>query len=101
MYPTGSFPRKFFGTARLHELPMNGVIHDLPIWPIVSNIRTASYYFGKYLSKVLSSMAYSQYIIRTTTDLIDNVKNERIPREFRMVSIDVKSLFTSLKTLCR
>ena len=45
------------------------------------------------LSKVLSSLAYSEYTIRSTIDLTNKMKNERIPKGFSMVSFDVKSLF--------
>ena len=53
MYPTASFPGKIYGTSKLHKLPINGTVHNLPIWPIVSNIGTASYHLAKYLAKVL------------------------------------------------
>ena len=43
LYPTVSCPGKFYGTAKLHKLPVNGKIDDLPIRPIVSNINTATY----------------------------------------------------------
>ena len=94
LYRTGSFPGKFCSTAKLHKLPINGTIHDLPIWPIVSNIGTANYHLAKYLAKVLSPLAHSEYTIRSTIDLMNKVKNERIPQAFSMVSFDVKSLFT-------
>ena len=93
LYPTGSFPGKFYGTAKLHKQPNNGAIHDIPIRPIVSSIGTASYNLAKYLAQVLS---YSEYTIRSTIDLMNKVKNERIPQGFSMVSFDVKSLFTSV-----
>ena len=96
MYPTASFPGKIYGTAKLHKLPINGTVHDLPIWPIVSNIGTASYHLAKYLAKVLSPLPYSEYIISSTRDLTNKVENERIPQGFSMVSFDVKSLFTSV-----
>ena len=42
VYPTGSIPGKFNGTAKVHEiLPTDGV-QKLPIRPIVSNISTAT-----------------------------------------------------------
>ena len=31
LYPTCSSPGKFYGTAKLHKLPANGKIDDLPI----------------------------------------------------------------------
>ena len=96
MYLTGSFSGKYYGTANLYKLLINGTIHDLPIRPIVSNIGTASYHVAKYLAKVLSPLAYSEYTIRSTIDLMNKVKNEKIPRGFSNVSFDIKSLFTSM-----
>ena len=96
LYSTGSFPGKFCGTAKLNKLLINGTVHDLPIRPVVSNIGTASYHLAIYLAKVLSPLAYSEYTIRSTIDLINKVKNGRMPQGFNMVSFDAKSLFTSV-----
>ena len=68
LHPTGSFPGKIFSTAKLQKLPINGTVQDLPIWPIVSNIGTASHHLAKYIAKMLSSLAYSEYTIRRTID---------------------------------
>ena len=54
LYPSGSNPGRFYGTAKLHKLSPNGTIEELPIRPIVSNIGTASYRLTKYLAKNLS-----------------------------------------------
>ena len=43
LYPTGSCPGKFYETAKLPKLPVNGKIDDLPIRPIVSNINRGTY----------------------------------------------------------
>ena len=96
LYPTGSFPGKCCGTAKLNKLSINSTVHDLHIRPIVSNIETSSYHLAKYLAKVLPPLAYSEYTIRNTIDLINKVKNERIPPGLGMVSFDVKFLFTSV-----
>ena len=58
LYPTGSCPGKFYGTTKIHELPVNGGINELPIRPIVSN--TATYNLAKYLSKLLSPLGQSR-----------------------------------------
>ena len=79
MYPTGSFPGKLYGNAKLHKLPINGTIHGLPSRAIVSNIGTANCHVAKYLAKVLSPLAYLEYTIRRSIDLMNKVKNERIP----------------------
>ena len=49
LYPTGSSTGKFSGTAKLHKLPANGKIDDLPIRPIVWNINMAIYQLAKHL----------------------------------------------------
>ena len=42
LYPTGSQPGKFYGTAKMHKLPANGNLHHLPLRPIASNINTST-----------------------------------------------------------
>ena len=96
LYPTGSCPGKFYGTAKLHKLPVNGKIDDLPIIPIVSNINTATYQLAKHLSKVLSPLRESEHNITSTKDFIRQIKKKPIPVGYEMVSFDVKSLFTNV-----
>ena len=60
IYPTGLCPGKFYGTAKVHRLPENGNVDQLPIKPIVSNIGTPSYQLAKYLAKLLSPLSQSQ-----------------------------------------
>ena len=43
LYPTGSSPGLFYGTAKLHKVKDNGTVEDLPLRPIILNIRTATY----------------------------------------------------------
>ena len=48
-YPTGSYPSKFYGNAKVHKLSTNNV-DDLTLRTIVSNIGTAkceTYYFNE------------------------------------------------------
>ena len=42
LYPTGSAPGKFYGTAKVHKLKTGEGIDKLPLRPIVSNIGTAT-----------------------------------------------------------
>ena len=42
LYPTGSYPGKFYGNAKVHKLSTNNV-DDLTLRPIVCNIATATY----------------------------------------------------------
>ena len=59
LYPTGSCPGKYYGTAKIHKLPPNGFIVNLPLRPTVSNDGTASYQLAKYLANLLSLLAQS------------------------------------------
>ena len=96
LYPSGSSPGKFYGTAKLHKIGKNGNINDLPLRPIVSNIGTATYHLAKHLSKVLSPLRNSEYTIKNTKDFLVQLKKEKIPKDHQMVSFDVKSLFTNV-----
>ena len=42
LYPSGSYPGKFYGTAKMHKLLPNN-IDDLSIRPIISNIGKPTY----------------------------------------------------------
>ena len=51
LYPTGSYPGKYYGNATVHKLSTNNV-DDLTLRPIVSNISTAIYETVKYLASL-------------------------------------------------
>ena len=53
LYPFGSSPGKFYGTAKIHKGSGNVNIDQLPIRPIVSNFNTATYYLAKHSSKIV------------------------------------------------
>ena len=96
LYPTGSAPGKFYGTAKKHKMPINGTIEDLPLRPIVSNIGTASYHLAKYLAKILSPLSKSEYTADSTTDFIKCVRKMRIPAQHKVIPFGVKPLFTNI-----
>ena len=76
----------------MHKLPINGNLKHLPLQPIVSTIDTSTYNLEKFLSKLLSPLRRSDHNVRSTKDLIQNIKRENIPTGSKMVSFDVKSL---------
>ena len=39
LYPTESSPGKFYGTAKRHKLKNDNTVDDLPLRPIISNVR--------------------------------------------------------------
>ena len=50
IYPTGSAPGKFYGTAKIHKLLPNGTINELALRPILSKIGTPADHLSKYLA---------------------------------------------------
>ena len=96
LYPTGSCPGKFYGTAKIHKLPVDGGINELPIRPIVSNLNTATYNLAKYLSKLLSPLRQSGNTVKNIEEFIEELKQQKLSKEHKMLSFDVKSLFTNV-----
>ena len=96
LYPTGSKPGLFYGTAKVHKLKIGERLKELIVRPILSNIETATYETTKYFNTLLTTLTKSQYIILSTDDFIQKINSERIPKGFKMISFDVKNLFTNV-----
>ena len=96
IYPTGSSPGKFYGTAKQHKVPNNSTIEHLPLRPIISNIGTATYDLAKYLAQLLKLLSGSQYTIKNSKTFTKRLQKMRIPPGYKMVSFDVVSLFTNV-----
>ena len=97
LYPSSSHPGLFFGLAKLHKMPYNSNdVKQLPLSPVISNIGTATYEISRYLAQLLSPLAKSQYTIESTKDFIQRLKGKKIEVGYKMVSFDVKSLFTNV-----
>ena len=96
LYPTGSRPGLFYGTPKVHKLKDKDGLKELTMRPIISNIGTATYETAKYLNKLFTPLTKSKYSILNTDDLISRLKIETIPDGDKMISFDVKSLFTNV-----
>ena len=97
LYPSGSAPGKFYGTAKLHKISINDGVDKLPIRPIISNIGTPTYQLAKYIAKLLSPLANSEYTVTSTKDFIEKIKNVKVPDGHQLISFDVyQSLFTNV-----
>ena len=79
--PSGSCPGKFYGMAKLHNVDSKGVVDDLPIRPMISNINTSIYNFSKYLAKFLAPLKETQYSIKSTKHFMSKIKNEKVPND--------------------
>ena len=98
IYPSGSNPGKFYGTAKVHKVDLkdSNCLEELPIRPIISNIGTATHKIARYLSKLLAPLAKSQYTVENSKQFVEKIKNKKIRGGFEMISFDVKSLFTNV-----
>ena len=96
VYPTRSSPGRFYGTAKLHKVKDNGTAEDLPLRPIISNIRTATYELAKYLAQTLKPVGQLQYTIKSSKSFIKALKKQKVHPAHQMVLFDVVSLFTNI-----
>ena len=55
-----------------------------------------TYQLSKYLTKVLKPLTESRHKLQSTENFIDAIKTIQIPDDHKLVSFDVKSLFTSI-----
>ena len=83
-------PPKRYGLPKLHK-------PNIPMRPIVSFCGSPTYQLSKYLTTVLQPLTdQSRHKLQSTENFIDAIKTAQIPDDHRLVSFDVKSLFTSI-----
>ena len=83
LYPTGSSPGKFYGTAKIHKLSQGDQVEKCSIRPIISNIDTATYRLAKHLAKLLSPLSTSEYTLKSTKDFIEKLKTVKVLRDIK------------------
>ena len=83
-------PPKLYGLPKLHK-------PGFPMRPIVSFCGSPTYQLSKYLTTILQPLTdKSRRKLQSTEDFIDAIKTAQIPDDYKLVSFDVKSLFTSI-----
>ena len=79
---------KLYGVPKLHK-------PNTPMRPIVSHCGSPTYQLSKYLTTILQPLTNeSRHKVQSTKDFIDIIKTVHIPDDHKLVSFDVKSLFT-------
>ena len=73
----------------MHKLSLNGNVDDVSLRPIVSNINTATYNLAKFLLKLLAPLRESEYTVKNTKTLVNNIKKGNIQNGHKMVSFDL------------
>ena len=82
-------PPKLYGLPKLHK-------PNIPMRPIVSFCGSPTYQLSKYLTNVLKPLTESRHKLQSTENFIGAIKTIQIPDDHKLVSFDVKSLFTSI-----
>ena len=70
-------------------------VDELLLIPIISNLNTATYQLARYLAKISSPLSRSQYTVESSNKFVNVIKQQVIPSSYKLVSFDVKSLFTT------
>ena len=83
----------FYGAVKVHK-------PDFPLRPIVSAIGSATYSVSKLVTSILATYAMQlpSYILNTARIIVE-VRGVEIAEDEIMISVDVKSLFTSVPTM--
>ena len=81
----------FFGLIKLHK-------DDLPIRPVVSYNNAPASKIAKFLNNHLRNVTNfnPSFSVKNSLHLIDSLKNLTIPYNAKLVSFDVKNLFTNI-----
>jgi len=83
-------PPKLYGLPKLHK-------PGIPMRPIVSFCWSPTYQLSKYLTTILQPLTdKSRRKLQSTENFIDAIKTVQIPDDYKLVSFDMKSLFTSI-----
>ena len=83
-------PPKLYGLPKLQK-------PNIPMRPIVSFCGSPTYQLSKYLTTVLQPLTDQyRHKLQSTENFIDAIKTAKIPDNCKLVSFDVKSLFTSI-----
>ena len=78
----------------MHKLQSGERLNELKT--IVSNDGTATYETAKFLNSLLAPLGKSDRSLLNTEAFVKQVKGQRIPEDYKMMSFDVKNLFTNI-----
>jgi hypothetical protein len=90
LQPTAQETPKLYGTPKVHKA-------DMPLRPIVSSTGSIAYGAARVVADVLAPLVgKSKHHIKNSRHFVDTIKSIKIPPGWKMVSYDVKSLFTCI-----
>ena len=90
LYPTGAVSPKFYGLPKVHK-------PGIPLRPIVSSTRTATYNTAKELARILKPLVGSSiHHVQNSRDFVEQIQETRLKQGECIISYDVAALFTSV-----
>jgi len=93
-----SKPRRLYCLPKIHKPVESWITNNIPPGrPIISDINSVTYEISKFISDHLKllSCQHASYI-RDTYDLLEKLKDLKIPKNASLVTLDVKSLYPSI-----
>ena len=89
LIPSGSKPGKLYGLAKVHQ-------DNTPLRLVVSMVGTPEYKLAKYLDNLIKPHIPDTYLLKSTDNFIECLKQFPCNHLYRIVSFDVVSLFTNV-----
>ncbi|XP_062710491.1 uncharacterized protein LOC134288736 [Aedes albopictus] len=80
---------RIYGQPKAHK-------PGLPLRPVVPNITAPSYNLSKFIGKIFQQSLVSTYNIKDSFSFCQFINNVTLPENYVLISLDVKSLFTSI-----
>ena len=71
IYPIGSSPGRFYGTAKLYKVKDNGTVEGLHLRRTASNFGTTTYELATYLAQILKPLGQLQYTIKSSKSFMN------------------------------
>ncbi|CAD6235335.1 GSCOCG00012412001-RA-CDS, partial [Cotesia congregata] len=85
-----ALPPKLYGLRKVHK-------SGCCLRPVVSCISSLGYKLSRYLHNVLSPVVKTfKFNLKNSREFVEYIKLQKIPKNFRLVSFDVVSLFTNI-----
>ena len=89
LIPSGSKPGKLYGLAKVHK-------DNTPLRPVVSMVGTPENKLAKYLDNLIKPLIPDTYLLKSTDDFIERLKQFPCNNSYCIMSFDVVSLFTNV-----
>lgn len=91
-------PPTFQGYVKTHKATEELHLKDVPIRPVVATYQSPTYKLEKFLVNMFwkHSNWKPEYSIKNSIDLVNKLPRDKLPRNAKLVSLDVDSLFTNV-----